>query len=227
MFIERFAVACLTRTIHPRIALVNPLRVPTPPEGGVGEPTGGPHTSPATPATPRCSAPRWRSCSSPSRTATSRRPTRRRRRPRTAPPTARRRPAASDLRRALVLASAPVGRWLLHMKRRARRALAVTDQLSHSYARAGSRSSPSRSVPMTSPAPCAPPRSAGELTLRDRYLRSTAIFGCCTCTHVCTCGPALSSHAREACVEDRDQSPRALSAGRGGHTDGGRGGWRR
>ena len=131
MFIERFAVACLTRTIHPRIALVNPLRVPTPPEGGVGEPTGGPHTSPATPATPRCSAPRWRSCSSPSRTATSRRPTRRRRRPRTAPPTARRRPAASDLRRALVLASAPVGRWLLHMKRRARRALAVTDLLSH------------------------------------------------------------------------------------------------
>ena len=34
-------------------------------------------------------------------------------------------------RRALVLVRPYVGRWLLHMKRRARRALAVTDQLSH------------------------------------------------------------------------------------------------
>ena len=37
---------------------------------------------------------------------------------------------------------------------------------------------------------------------------------------MCTCGPALSSCA---CVEDRDQSPRALSAGRG-RSYGGRGG---
>ena len=46
--------------------------------------------------------------------------------------------------------------------RRALRCLSTASR----YARAAS--SPSRSVPVTSPAPCAPPRSAGELTLRDR-----------------------------------------------------------